>query len=53
MNDNSSQDTCVSCGESSTFNISYSEGERITSCNICGSVVKYEKENFNGGQSKI
>ena len=51
MDNNSLQDICVSCGESTTFAVSYFEGERLTSCTSCGSVVKYERNVSYGGQS--
>lgn len=51
MDNNSFQDTCVSCGKITTYTVSYSEGERLTSCTSCGSVVKYERDSFYGRQS--
>lgn len=43
MDNNSIQDICPSCGKSTTWNVSFSPGERLTTCSVCGSVVKYEK----------
>lgn len=43
MDNNSIDHMCVSCGEVTTYNTSFSPGEIITTCTKCGSVVKYEK----------
>ena len=41
MDQNSYQGHCISCGLS-IINVSWAPGERVHTCSICGSVLRYE-----------